>query len=634
MTSIRGTIILSLCAVAAAALVFTLIRFSPLTVVIYAKTLEKSTRHIVAEEAESNRQVRIPFEIGSDGGESCVYTIELPRRKWKSVTVPPLAAPGRYEIEKITIENREVRYAWDGSLACTSQPAAGSVLRSAPCAPDAPAVAIGADSSFTISRLSDRCLENSIQLRGVAAMAAALVALLAGFWLCRSFGEQVREQRRAEFAARCAWLLVLLLYCYQLGMLWVYSVDLPFWEEWEFFEPAALQRGLTLEWLFCHFGTNQQVVVFTKLMAWLDFKLFSLDFVKLKLMNYLVFGLFLAAVARFARQVSGQGFRLFPFFMLFLVSPLAYEAHAASFQSGEVFVLLFTMAMLCFFLSERPGYRDTLVFSLFSLGAVFSMHTGVAVASLLLAARTVYVSVRVARKELEQREASVNLLLSWLITCSGIVYWLSGYRKPSSGAPPWLLPTEGKFWDQFFNLLAFGFGFDTPTPFPGIVILLLLLAPVVLLLANKASRWQRSTWQVAPAIIALLALTAMITLGRGNMDGSIKLSRYTVYISPLIPFGSLAWWLLLRGRREALAALAAFWIFCFAAFSDNWSHAIYRDLRQMDLMNIECVARYSQGTGDGACPGTHGVPIGGFFDNARKMNINFTRKFVPPPQPK
>lgn len=634
MTSIRVTIILTFLAVITAALVFTSVRFSPMTLVIQTKTLEKGFRQIIAEEEGTKRQFRIRFEVGSDGGESCVYTIELPRRKWQSLTVPPLAGPGRYEIERITVENNDVRYTWDGVLACTSQPSAGGVLLSAPCEPGSPMIAIGSDSSITISKLSGRGSENSFQQRCLKALCIAFGVLLAGIWLCRPINDQTRRNRLNDFIIRCVWLLFLILYFYQLYIIWNYSVDLPFWEEWEFFEPAALQRGLSLEWLFSHFGTNQQVMVFTKLMAWFDLKLFSLDFVKLKLMNYLVFGLFLAGVARFARLVSGEGFKLIPLFMLFLVSPLAYEAHAASFQSGEIFVLLFSMGMLCFSLTDHPGKRNAIFFPLLSLGAIFSMHTGVAVASLLLAARTVFISVKVLHKELDKREAAANILISWLITGSGIVFWLSGYRKPTSGAPPWLLPTEGKFWDQFFNLLAAGFGFDTQTPFPGIVILVVLLVPVVLLLINGASRWQKSTWQIAPAIVALLALTGMITLGRGNMDGSIKLSRYTVYISPLIPFGALAWWLLLRGRKEMFAVLAAFWIFCFAAFSDNWNYAIYRDLRQMDLLNLECVARYSSGLGDGTCPGTHAVPIGGFFDNARKMDINFTRQFARPPQPK
>ena len=115
---------------------------------------------------------------------------------------------------------------------------------------------------------------------------------------------------------------------------------------------------------------------------------------------------------------------------------------------------------------------------------------------------------------------------------------------------------------------------------------------------------------------------------------TLKLSRYTVYITPLILFGALAWWLALKEKKALAGVLASLWIFCFAAFSDNWSYGIYRDLRQMDLASLECVEAYNNGSGDGNCPDTHGVPIGRFFENARKLKINFTRLFAPSAQPK
>jgi len=612
-------------------IIFLKFEYSPFTLAIQTKTLEKGRREIVAID-HGGKEQRIPLEIGDDSGVSAVYSIELPRKLLKKVTIPPLAAPGRYEIERLTLANRAISYQWDGATNCSSRKSSDPVGFHSPCSAGSPAVSVSEESSIIITEIPVAgVLDKSSSRVGKAALVAVLI-FLSGLYLMRPI---VAGTARADVSfERAGWLLVILLYLYQLSMIWGYSVDLPFWEEWEFFEPDALQRGLSFEWLFRHFGTNQQVVVFTKLMAWLDFKLFSLDFIKLKVMNYLVFGLFLAALVRFARQVGNNGFKLLPLFMLFLVSPLAYEAHAASFQSGEIFVLLFSMWMLCFFLTGETGYRDTLLFSLCSLGAMFSMHTGVAVAAILLVARTVFMAFNAVRNELDKRKVAVNLLTSWLITLSGIIYWLSGYRKPSNGAPPWLLPTEGKFWNQFFNLLAFGFGFDSPGPFPGILVLLLLLLPLILLVFNSSTRWQRTTWQILPAILALIALTAMITLGRGNMDGSIKLSRYTVYISPLIPFGALAWWLAMRGKRELFAALGIFWLLCAGAFADNWGYAIYRDLRQMDIMNLECVESYNSGKGDGNCPDTHGVPIGGFFDNARKLDISFTRQFSRYGQPK
>jgi hypothetical protein len=616
-------------AVTTAVILFIYTACNPFTLVLQAKSLERGKCVIVATDQHGS-QSRIPFELGGESGESAVYTVELPRKQLTTIAIPPLAATGRFEIERITLRNSAITFSWDGSSECRSRRESDPIGHYSPCSPDSPRVN-SVNDTISLTDIPLAGVNKSLSERVFAAILVGVLIFFAGAYLLR---EAATGTAKIEtYLERSGWLLVTALFLWQLLMLWRYSVDLPFWEEWEFFEPYALQRGLTFDWLFQHFGTNQQVVVFTKLMAWLDFKLFNLDFARLKLMNYLVFGGFLVVLVRFARQVSGE-FRLLPYFVLFLVSPLAYEAHAASFQSGEIFVLLFTVLMLCHAAPERPGLTESLLFAAAALGAVFSMHTGVAAAGILLASRTAFILDRILAKEVDRRAAVSGLFVSWLIILAGGGYWLSGFDRAAVATVKRLMPTDWRFWEQFLNLLSFGFGFDADTPIPGSIILIFLLAPLLLLLLNKATRRQQSTWQILPAILVLLALAAMITFGRGGMFTTLKLSRYTVYLTPLIPFGALAWWLVCRERRAFIGVFALPWVFCFAAFSNNWSYGIYRELRQMDLQTLECVEAYNSGKGDGSCPDTHGVPIGGFFDNARKLNISFTRQFVRPDQPK
>lgn len=621
--------ILSLVMILAALFVYARSACNPYTLVLQLKSLEKSRREIVATES-GGRQFRVPLVLSADNGESAAYTVELPSKQLQSITIPPLASAGRYEIERITLSNPALTFRWDGSTECVSRRDSDPVGHYAPCGPGSPLVSSSND-SITIAALPAAGVVRSLPGRLTGAAFSGLLILAAGLYLLRPL--PAGSSRSGVYVERAGWLLAIALYLWQLFLLWRYSVDLPFWEEWEFFEPEALQRGLTLDWLFRHFGTNQQVVVFTKLMAWIDYKLFSLDFARLKLMNYLVFGLFLASLVKFARQVTGNGFRFVPYFMLFLLSPLAYEVHAASFQSGEIFVLLFATLMLCYAAPEKPGVRESCLFSAAALGAVFSMHTGVAVAGILLVGRTAFILFRILSKEAEKREAVISLAVSWLLPLAGVVFWLSGFRDPTEASIR-LLPTEVRFWGQFFDLLAFGFGIDVSNPLPGLLLLLFLLLPLLLLLFDPATRLQGSTWQILQGIVILLAIVAMITFGRGATFTTLKLSRYTVYITPLLLFGALAWQLALQGRKALPGVLAVFWVFCFAAFSNDWGYGIYRDLRQMDLATLDCVEAYNSGRGDGNCPDTHGVPIGGFFDNARKLEINFTRQFAPSAQPK
>ncbi len=613
----------------AASLLFRAFAVTPFTLVLQLKSMEKGKREIVAL-AQSGESLYIPFEIGGDSGESAVYTLELPGKQLKNIIIPPLASPGRYEIERITLGNPSISYRWDDSTACRSRTSSQPVGFYTPCTQGSPLVS-SLNETITIAEIPLTGVVKSLTYRLIVSIFGGVFIFWAGVYLLRSTADGI--SRSAVYVERAGWLLLICLYLYQLSMLWRYSVDLPFWEEWEFFEPAALQRGLTLEWLFCHFGTNQQVVVFTKLMAWLDYKLFSLDFAKLKLMNYFVFGFFLLAVVKFARQVTASCFRFVPLFMLFLLSPLAYEAHAASFQSGEIFVLLFSMLMLCYCAPEKPGLSEACLFSVAALGAIFSMHTGVAVAGILLVGRTVFIFLRVLAKNAEKRDAVISISVSWLLTLAGIGYWLSGFRNPTEASVR-LMPTTVRFWEHFLELLSFGFGFDNSTALTGLIILCFLLLPLLMLIKDKTGRLQSGTWQILQGIVILLAIAAMITFGRGATFTTLKLSRYTVYITPLILFGALAWGLVLRGSRALPGVMAAFWIVCFAAFSNNWNYRIYRDLRQMDLLTLECIEVYNSGKGDGNCPDTHGVPIGGFFDNAKKLEINFTRQFARPVQPK
>lgn len=603
-------------------------RYGGHTLVVHARTFSTGVGTVLAED-ENDRQIRRQFAIGSDDGETAFYVVELPRSRLQSLQLLPLGEPGRFDISRLSLASGQADYFWDENMVCQQQLRSEKLWQRVACGSSAPVLSVHEDGSVQLTAIPAEGQENGDLFRFCLALAAAAATLLGGLFLLPLFPAAGPDWIAGGILTRAAWLAVLCLYLYQYYQLAVYAVDLPFYEEWEFFEPDALQRGLTLPWLFVHFGTNQQVVVFTKLMAWLDYQLFGLDFVKLKLMNYAVFGLYLAALVAFARRVAGDGFRLLPAFLIFLLSPLAYEAHAASFQSGEIFVLLFSMGMLSFTLTDRPGFRDATLFAVCALGAIFSMHTGVVIAAILLAGRTVFIVVARRKGTIAKRAATGSLLITWGITLSGIIFWLAGFNRSAGETVQRLLPVTGRFWDQFLNLLSFGFGFDSTTPLPGAVILLFLLAPVTLLLINTASRWEKSTWLILQAILILLALAAMITFGRGAMFATLKLSRYTVYLAPLIPFGAIAWWLLLKGRRELPMVLAAYWLFCFAAFANNWDYGVYRDLREMDMLNLECVDKYTKGSGDGNCPGSHGVPIGGFFDNARRLDISFTRQFSP-----
>jgi hypothetical protein len=372
------------------------------------------------------------------------------------------------------------------------------------------------------------------------------------------------------------------------------------------------------------------MMVFTKMMAWLNFKLFSLDFIKLKIMNYAVFGCLLLAIVRFKKSVLGKRFRFFPLFMVFLLSPIVYEVHSSSFQAGETFAVFCSVLMLFLIIDTKPSWKASLGFSLCAIASMCSLSAGLVYALVFLVCDTIYTVGGVQCRRIEHSVALRCLFLRWVIVLPVSLLWFIGFKKPEAtwAVAPLLLPSEGKFWEMFLNLLSFGFGFDVESILPGIVCACFLLCPVCLLVLRKESRWEQTTWQMITAIAGSLAVVALITVGRGNMGFSIKVSRYAIFGLMLIPYASMAWWLVLKSKSLRCGVLTFLWCFIVVTFWNNWDYGVYRDIRQQELLNLECVEKYNDGMDDGACPGTFVLPIDKYFDNAKALGVHFTRQFT------
>jgi len=605
-------------------------RYDVATLVLLVKTYETGERRIYVQDGNTRKSREVAYVLGDSEGAASFYAMELPRVKLESIRIPPLAAAGRYQIDGIDLEGSLVKFKWDNEMACTQQQLSGAAAEKKVCAGDAPLISLESDSSIVISSIPANSFVNPFVKRVTFALGLMLIIFFSGAFLLNVGTWTPFSAGEMSYPVRAGWLAVILLYGFQFYLLAKYAVDIPYWEEWEFFDGTALGNGLSWQWLtsqLCH----QRMMAFTKLMAWINYKLFSLDFVKLKLMNYVVFGGILLAVARFNRKVQRQSFRYFPLFMLFLLSPLAYEVHVASFQSGETAVVLFSVLMLNCLVGVEAAPKSTLIFCASALAALSSLSAGLVYVIVFLVCGTIYSFSDAARRK-ESFSGWRNTLFAWLVLATAIVLWFLDFKKPEAswGLPEWLLPLELKFWSSYLDLVGFVFGFELESPLPGIVCLVIVLAPLAILMLDKDRRRDAATWQVATAIIGTLAVIGLLVVGRGNMSYGIKVSRYVVFGYLLIPYAAMAWWLALQNSSQRAAALTFLWCFCAAAYWNNWDFNVYRDVRQHELLNLECVAEYSHAGGEGMCSGTYLFPIGKFFDNAKKLDIHFTRQFKAP----
>ncbi len=619
-------VILILLSVASGFTVFRLFKYEAAILVIQTKTLEKGEREISVEGVDPGYRSRLSFELGSDQGNTCIYTLVLPRTRLKTIRIPPLASPGKYEIDEITLSNSAFSYSWNEKLECSQKMFRQGVMQREACSGMSPLIAVDSDSSLIISALPDSGFETDTRYRIALAVLSALGVFMCGTWLLKPVRQFHREQQVRYYFARFSWVVIASLFVLQLYVLLTYAVDIPNYEEWEFFEPFALPNGLSWQWLNRPVS-HQRMMLFTKLMAWVNFKLFALDFVILKLFNYAVFGCLLYALVRFKERVLGrQSFSLFPLFLMFLISPIVFEVHAASFQSGELFVLLFSVFMLIYAYRDGESYGGTAVFYLCALLAMCSLSAGVVMVIFILAGKTVYSAAGIMRRRIPRDGELRHLAISWGLILPTLMLLLYDFKKPEHN-PDWLFPNTVKFWESFLSLLSFGFGIESEHPLPGIVCLVIVTLPIILLLTKKTTRWQPATWQVLTATLTILAVIGLITIGRGNMVGSIKVSRYVIFSILLIPLASMSWWLAMNSFAERRVALGLLWAFCMATFWNNWDYNVYRDMRHQDILNLDCVENYSRGKGDGVCEGTHFRPIGKYFDNAKNLDVRFTRQF-------
>jgi hypothetical protein len=425
------------------------------------------------------------------------------------------------------------------------------------------------------------------------------------------------------------WALVTGLYLYQFVAIRRHAVDVPYWDEWEYFTPDGLPAGLSWQWLFKFH--NEHRIVLTKLMAWLNLKFFGLDFGLQQLFNFGLFGCLLAAVYFLMTRVTGNDrFSGFPWFLVFLLSPLNFANHLWAFQSQFHLVLLFAVLALTEAFPERPAVPAAVKFSLLTILAIYSFSAGPVFSLVYLGCVMIYVSGTFLNNHATKMAALTSLSISSGSVGISLVFWFHGYAKPSLH-PELVLPLNGKFWLFFLNLVGLGFGYTTSVAgsgwFMGAVCLVCVLLPAVLLLLDNRKRWQAGSWMAVTGIVAILALLAAITMGRANLE-ALSEPRYNEFAFMLIPFAALAWWLAVPPGKPRTLLLSLLWLLCCAGYIDKWSFAPYLAVTEQRVTAGECIASYYHGSGDGNCPMSYDVPLNGYLDRARLLPVKFVQKIT------
>jgi hypothetical protein len=392
-------------------------------------------------------------------------------------------------------------------------------------------------------------------------------------------------------------------------------------DEWDtYFGHDGLSQGLTWQWLFSFH--NEHRIVFTKLLAWLNLKLFGLDFIIQQEFNLLLFAGLLLMVARFKHLVERRDFQLFPAFLLFLLTPLNWQNHGWGFQSQFHLFLLFSVMALCYACDETASLRRATIFSLLLLMAAYSFSAGVVAALVYLCCQSIFTVGSMVTGHTARKAGVQSLVLSWCLVGSGLALWFLGYQKPENNLPL-ALPVNSTFWKYFLNILSLGFGITQEHPLLGVLCLLAVALPVTILLYRSETRWKASTWKVATLVVAMLAVLASVSMGRGYI-GWPKESRYVELGFLLVPGAALAWWLAVKNMVRRTIILVVFWLICTALLCYDRSIDGYRQLQQQKLFSLRCIRAYYSGMGNDFCPVTFPEPIGPYLEQAKQLELKFT----------
>lgn len=606
--------------------VFFISEFRGSTLSIDAVSMEKGIGTVYYEGdgffGSSSRTFEITKKPPSDDlGVKRHYVIELPTGGLKTLRILPQVSKGSFIVGRVILANDTICYIWNEQGVCSQQNQVSGFHKKDPCIGGLPTITTSDDLSIVISAIPETGFKNTLELRIFKAITFSFGTLIGGLWMLWPLGKKLRNGDQYQHSVQFAWLVFVSLLIRHIYLVVTYSVDVPIVDEWIYFKADGLINGLTWQWLFK--PEFEHRIVLTKLMAWLNYKLFGLNFVLQNVFNSLIFIGMVAAVVVFKNRVMGRGgFKLFPLFMIFMFSSIAMERHLWPSCSTFPLILLFSVLMLYQAYFSKLTVKDSLIFGLYAAISIYTFAAGVIFVVIYLFSMSVYIVAGVIGNRID-RVVGWRFLLTVFAVCGmSFCVWYLGYAPPKNYLPNVPL-YDFRFWNYVLNIVSFGFGFNSVQILPGIVCLAIVVTPFVILLIKKETRWQPSTWSVLSSVMGILAVLFAISMGRSNMDWTPKMSRYAEIGFMLIPYTALGWWLAIKNAFSRYVVLSFLWLFCFIAFLDNWSTSGYALHKQANLYDLNYIEEYYSGIDIYPYLSTPAD-----LDRARILGVRFSRQFT------
>ena len=423
------------------------------------------------------------------------------------------------------------------------------------------------------------------------------------------------------------------------------AVDLPYLDEWRYFEPGGLSQELNWGWIFQQ--QNEHRVILTHLMVWILYRVDRLDMVANVAVNfpiYLIIPLLYLWISRL--QLGVQAWIIWPFLWL-LLTPLDWENHSWGFQNQWHFHLItMTLGVILLF-HPRPTTLKTALGTGSLILDVASFAGGVVPPVTIALAFAIYRTWQMSRGGFERRDVMQTLAVL-LVVSSVAAWWYAEFEKPPHN-PPLVWPTDREFWAHYLNGLSLAFG-NGSHPIRGRASLGLLgifygfvwIVPLIWQTFRRESGARDATLVIRVVLVgATLVGFAIVSMGRGFWGVGLP-SRYYEMVLPLVPVTALSWAAIPRRRMRNLV-LVGLWVLILCIDGPNWNDTMYEahrnDLREAEACIRAYYARREQDLqaamgrsdahravwGRAKCLTTDPNDIGRSLDRARELGVMFTR---------
>jgi ABC-2 type transport system permease protein len=395
-----------------------------------------------------------------------------------------------------------------------------------------------------------------------------------------------------------------------------YSLNIPFWDEWESFRAGALSWNLNISWLFAQH--NEHRIIFTKLINWILYRLDGWNILTSIQLNMFLFGGLVFSLFIFTKKMDVR--KKIIWFYPFLFSSLPIENFNWGFQSQFHLFLGFFILSAYFLFTKESSYKNLIIGAAFAAMSAFSFSAGV------VAALSIFMVFGV--REMFFRSPKLPLkktLFVLFIIAAAIGFWFGlGYSKP--GGHPALSPIFNKnFLEYFFNIIALGFGITKISTFFGILCFGWIMIPIAVLIKNKKCTFSDTEWGIICLTIGLLACLGSISMGRAGFGvEQAKSSRYSEIGIFLIPCSIMLWSFVLNTQKIFYDVfLTITWIALCFSFRNFWNSEAYRIPFESRREGIECVKNYYFKNGPDFCIQVYHSHFKEVLDRARELHVSF-----------